>query len=518
MKDSVGRAEGGFIKGAISLSLAALLVKVLGVAYKIPLSHLLDDDGMGFFNTAYTVYTFFFLICSAGVPKAIALLISEGNAGKGNSESSILKNAKRIFLIISLILSAVFAASALPISDFIGSKKSALAMLAIAPSIPFISLAAVYRGYLTGKKRFGTVAVSQLIEAAMKLALGLAFAQLALRLDASKEWIAAAAIFGISVGSIATLAHLKIATYDRKTREISRQKCKFEPLIMRKILKISVPITLSSGVISLVNVIDLTVIMRGLEKQGYTDDLSTMLYGNYTTLAVPMFNFVLSVISSVCISSLPLLSELAARKREADFDKTLSDAAELVAFLALPSTLVFMTLPNEVLTILFDRGSVALGSTLLSLLAPSVALIAFLTVMNTALEARGGYMTPLVSMSIGGAVKLLSSSLLVGQTELAIWGAPLGTAISYIASIFVSVVLYRKSGMRVIKLLRGFILSAICSIVASVPAIALRSACFVGVDAPLQSLLLLMIYALTYLLLSFFCGTLPIKRLKYMAK
>ena len=84
MKHSTSKVENGFLKGAASLSLAALLVKVLGVAYKIPLYHILGDDGMGYFNTAYTVYIFFFLICTAGVPKAITLLVSESVA-KGSS-------------------------------------------------------------------------------------------------------------------------------------------------------------------------------------------------------------------------------------------------------------------------------------------------------------------------------------------------------------------------------------------------------------------------------------------------
>ena len=97
MESKANNPKNQFLKGAASLSLAALMVKILGVAYKIPLSHILGDDGMGYFNTAYTVYTFFFLICTAGVPKAITILVTEKVANSDNSIASLIKTAKRTF-------------------------------------------------------------------------------------------------------------------------------------------------------------------------------------------------------------------------------------------------------------------------------------------------------------------------------------------------------------------------------------------------------------------------------------
>jgi O-antigen/teichoic acid export membrane protein len=93
MRSSASDSKKELLKGAASLSIAALFVKVLGVAYKIPLSHILGDDGMGYFNTAYTVYTFFFLICTAGVPKAITLLATENNSGKNDTCGALIKTA-----------------------------------------------------------------------------------------------------------------------------------------------------------------------------------------------------------------------------------------------------------------------------------------------------------------------------------------------------------------------------------------------------------------------------------------
>ena len=500
-----------FIKGAASLSLAALLVKILGVAYKIPLSHILGDDGMGYFNTAYTVYTFFFLICTAGVPKAITLLVTESTKEKNKSTGSLLKTAKLTFIIISMAIAVLFASLSFSIAGFIGNRRAAFAMIAIAPAIPFIAGASIYRGYLNGYMRFGTVAVSQFIEAALKLALGLAISAIGTHLNLSSEYIAAGAISGITLGSIVTYIHLLIASKRLNKIENIGQNSKFNKALIREIFKISLPITLSSGVMSLVNIIDLSVIIRGLERSGYTENLSTMLYGNYTTLAVPMFNFVLSVISSICISALPLLSELAVSKRETELQNSIIYASKMLSFFAIPATIIFAFFSREVLVILFDRGSVALGSALLTMLSPSVAIIALLMIVNTALEAKGNYIIPLLSMSIGGLAKIIASTILVANTDLAIWGAPIGTFISYVASVSFSLTIYQRRIGRVWELANGFIKSAVCAAIAVVPTIALRNYIDNVNSTLISAFLLLGVYGVLYLLLSILIDNFPLK-------
>ena len=86
------------IKGTFSLTISTLIVKLLGLIYKIPLANILGDEGMGIFNSAYTVYSFFFLLCTAGVPKAIMILVS-GSKAKGEDEESkrIISIAMRLF-------------------------------------------------------------------------------------------------------------------------------------------------------------------------------------------------------------------------------------------------------------------------------------------------------------------------------------------------------------------------------------------------------------------------------------
>ena len=125
----------GVLGGAISLSLATLIVKLLGVFYKIPLAAILGDEGMGYFNSAYTVYAFFYLLCTAGVPKAIMILISEKTAEcRGEEINKIMHIASRAFLLLGVAVCGAFIIFSEPLASFIGNSSSRATMIAAAPT------------------------------------------------------------------------------------------------------------------------------------------------------------------------------------------------------------------------------------------------------------------------------------------------------------------------------------------------------------------------------------------------
>ena len=133
--------ENKIIKGALMLTVSMLIVKLFGLIYKVPLSYILSDEGMGYFNSAYTVYAFFYLLCTAGVPKAVMILVSESKAkGKQSEVGEIVRVATLAFLVIGVIVTLVFMIFAGELSALIGNSKAQFTMLAIAPSIVLISI------------------------------------------------------------------------------------------------------------------------------------------------------------------------------------------------------------------------------------------------------------------------------------------------------------------------------------------------------------------------------------------
>ena len=131
--------SGGIIKGTLILSISTLVVKFLGLIFKIPIASYLGDEGMGYFNSAYTVFSFFYLICTAGVPKAIMIL--EGRNREGGAESiRRIKTALLFFGGFGFLCAVFLALFSAPLADFVGSSASKFTLLAVAPSVIFVAL------------------------------------------------------------------------------------------------------------------------------------------------------------------------------------------------------------------------------------------------------------------------------------------------------------------------------------------------------------------------------------------
>ena len=95
--------------GAALLAMSAMITKLLGVLYKVPLSRILGEVGLGYFNSAYTVYSFFYILCTAGVPKAVAIVICDKKAkGEDAFERDTVLKALGAFSLLGFVLTFIF--------------------------------------------------------------------------------------------------------------------------------------------------------------------------------------------------------------------------------------------------------------------------------------------------------------------------------------------------------------------------------------------------------------------------
>ena len=289
------------------------------------------------------------------------------------------------------------------------------------------------------------VALSQLIEALGKLGLGLAFAYLSAKLGHSLPICAAFSVLGITLGSLFGCLYLYIASKKQNPREKTRQSSTLSRRkIVKRFLSIAIPISLGSSVLSLSSVIDLGIIMRGLRAIGYTEEAGAALFGNYTTLAVPMLNLVSAVLTPITVAALPTLTSLSLRADSEGFRSTLTDIARITAAIATPAALCFLLFPFTILDLLFSPGASVIGAGGLALLAPATLLLPLLTIVNTAHEARGSFKIPVISLIVGAIVKTVAGSVLIGVSEIGILAAPIGTSLSYLVSLIISVTALRQ--------------------------------------------------------------------------
>ena len=238
--------------------------------------------------------------------------------------------------------------------------------------------------------------------------------------------------------------------------------------LVAKISKIALPITFSSSIISISNIIDLGITMRSLEFLGYSESQSSALYGNYTTLAVPMLNMVIAVLTPISVACLPHLVSAYLERNNKEFNKVLSSAISISALIGAPCAMIFFLYPFDILDVLFSSQASIISAELLSALSPAMLIVPMLTVINTALEATGKIRMSVCSLIFGALVKIVLSALLIKNPNIGILGAPIGTTLSYAVSLFLSLIFLKSDGKRSIgcfKVMR----SMLASIFAYVP-------------------------------------------------
>ena len=429
-----------FALGVTALTISVIIVKVIGLVYKIPLLKILGAEGMGYFNAAYELYAFFFVISTAGLPVAVSILISESLAkGKTQVANKIHKTSLVIFLLLGLVGTLVMGFGAGLFSSFLESPRAKLAILAISPTIFFVCVSGAIRGYFQGEQNMQPTAISQVIEAIGKLVLGLLFAFFAKKSGGSIEVCAAYAVLGLTAGALLSMLYLLLAKkLSRFTLPCGSLQSESEStgVIFRRLMLLAIPLTLSSSLSELTRVIDMSMILRRLQSIGYESSIAAATYGCYSTLAVPVYNIPSSLVAGISLSLVPILTATADRdpKRSSEL---ISSSLRMCLFLAFPCSVGMAMFSRPILELLFvgEQGTVAVAAPLLAILALSVCASCLMGITNAVLQAYRKTMLPIFSMLVGTAVKIVSAYMLMGTSTIGIRGAAISTLLCNTVSV-----------------------------------------------------------------------------------
>ena len=427
------------------LTVANLLVKVIGLIYKIPLHQYLGDEGMGYFNSAYRIYTAFYLVSTGGLPIAVSILVSRARAqGNKKEVKAIFKSAVSLFFCIGAIGTLIMVVGAKGFANIMGNGPAYLSILAIAPTLFFICICSAIRGYFQGYQNMLPTAVSEVLEALGKLILGILFAVYALDKGYGLPTVAAFALLGLTLGVFAGTAYIilhrvffKSEAFDAEFVEDPNAKARSVKQIIKALFIIAIPISVSSSVMSIADLIDTVVIQRTLQNLGHTRQWASVLFGNYSTLAVPMYNMPTVLIYPISCSIVPYVSSAIAENNMEKAKEVMTSSLKIASLIAIPSTLGLSVLSKPILSLLFSTPeSVDRAAPLLSVLAIAVFFVGMLSVTNAILQANGHERLPIISMFTGAFVKVAMSFILMNvlgrlASGYEMFGAPLGTVLCY---------------------------------------------------------------------------------------
>lgn len=446
--------------GTAVLLISAVIVKIIGALFKIPLSsaHCLGDEGFGFFSSAYDLFSPLYSLAMAGLPVATARTVSEHiAAGRYRDARLSYRLSRKFFLIAGIIGTAVFAALVIPfvrLTDATG--KTAPALFAVAPAVLFSCVLSAERGYYEGLNNMLPTAVSELTEALCKLILGLGAAFITVRLMGSTVWGAAAAMAGITVGTLFAFLYTRIYAKlkgDGITAEMLENSP--EPQsgadTFKKMILLTLPIALTSLTVNIPPMIDAFTVKSGLEglinsgtdlreiyrsvfENGDMPDLSAfpvLLYG-IRGKAYTVFNLVPAFTSVIGVGAVPAIAAAAARGNTAELKKNINTVLKTAALISLPAACGLIAIGGRITDFLYDtEASAVIGGEMLTVYGLAALFAGFLVPLGGILQAVGRQNAVLLNTAAGTAVKLIVNIIAVSVPKINVMGSALGTVLCF---------------------------------------------------------------------------------------
>lgn len=441
-----------YLHGAAILTIGVVIMKILGFFYKIPLGNILGDEGYSMFMGAYSIYFIFFTLATAGLPVALSRLVAEADAsGRVRQEQKLFRVALATFTVLGLLFASImFFFPRWLAAVYLENPDAAPSVRAMAPAILLVCMVSAYRGYCQGNGNMLPTTVDEVLEVLFKVVAGLVIAVLVLRAKAGKPDAlpmgSAGAIFGVSVGSAVSLLYMvlyKRRHYDvlaspytagvRDPKDVPDDDDTVDSAltIVKNIFSIGVPIALGACIMALLNSVDSKLCMNRLQSAaGFNYQQAKVLYGVYGK-AQTLFNLPAAFITPLTISIVPAISSALARGDRRSAGTVSEDSMRISALVSVPMGVGLAVLAKPIMDTLYP-GSHPAGPGLLGVMGVASFFVCILLMENAILQASGKEKLTMVTLIAGGLVKILINWFLVARREINIYGAPVGTLVSYL--------------------------------------------------------------------------------------
>ena len=484
-----GQKQNTFFGGAAILAVGILVVKLIGMFYKIPLVNIIGEQGTADFNNAYNIYAVLLTISTAGLPVAVSKLVSEANAvGRRNQVRRIFRLSLVLFLILGTLSFLVMFFRADWLAGLMHDSKAAPGIQVLAPAVICVGCLAAFRGYTQGHSNMTPTSVSQIIEALCKLVIGLGLAYWIVRAGQPAHLAAAGAITGVTVGTVVALVYMLLSFGIAQSREprLANDTPDSAGTILGDILRIAIPITLSSSMVGIVTVIDSSLVQGQLQRallenpdcwtlyapfvdiaaleaavetwanavaatpptmallqehvaagnadaialRDCLESVSRTLYGNYSG-ALNIYNLPTSLMVAITASVIPAVSGALAKRDRRGSARISGSALRITALVAFPMGVGLFVMGKPIMRLLFTSLNPDLAGPLLSTLGLATVFVCMMLVCNSVLQAHGFVNLPVFVMVLGGAVKIVTNYNVVAMPKLGIFGVPAGNILCF---------------------------------------------------------------------------------------
>ena len=448
-----------FIQGTLITSIILIIIKILGALYVIPFYKIIGSNGGTLYSYAYNIYNLFLNISTAGIPVAIAMIISEYLAlNMDDAKERAYKIGKKIILILSLVSFLIVFLGADVIAKFIisdvsgGNPVSDIAYVIRAMSfcliiIPFLS---ALRGYLQGHKYVVPTSYSQLIEQVVRIFVVIFGSYLVIKVFKKPVNVGVAvSLLGAFIGGLVAYIYLSIKVKNNKNEfPVSEKKdAVSNKVIVKKILSYCIPLIIISVVDNLYTIVDVKLIIKGLNMVGYSAIESEMMSGIVSTWAPKICTIIVAIAIALTTNIIPHVTSSFIKKDMKEVNRRFNQAISTMLLITIPMALMLLLLSNEGYFIFYGKSNY--GPLILKVSAISHVFFGIWSVINTCLQSMRKFKVVYINSVAGlvsNAILDIPLILLFDKIGLPAYIATIvSTCIGYFISITIALVYLKKN-------------------------------------------------------------------------
>ena len=443
----------GFMQGVITLMFSQVLIKILGLVYTLYLTNRqgFGDKGNGICASGYQIYALLLTISSIGVPSAISKLVSERVAvGDNKGAHRIFKIAFATFAVIGLVGSLLLFFGANVIANqWLQIPDAEMTLVALSPAIFFVTVASVMRGYFNGRQKISVGAKSQTLEQVFKTLLTIIVVEVvAILSNVSTEWMAAGANLATTLATFLGFSYLFLY-YRSERKEVATEikntvNYKYERVstIIKRILLVSIPITLTAIMSSINKNVDSFTVVRNL-RAFMPEDQATALYGILGGKVDTLTSLPLAINVAFATALVPAISAAKAKGDNKTITEKTSFSLLVSMLIGLPCTVGMFIFAQPILNLLFPNAND--GALILQISALTIIFTILDQTINGALQGFGKLIIPTISLATGVFVKFIFNITLIKIPSIGVYGAAWGSVACHLVAFCIVFTMLRKN-------------------------------------------------------------------------
>lgn len=440
-----------FFLSVLILIISQVFIKIFGLVYRLYLTNRegFGDAGNAIYSSGYQIYALLLTLSSVGVPNAISKLVSERVAvGNYKGANRVFKVSFITFSIIGLFGTFLLFQSANFVANVVLQIPEAeLTLVALSPSLFFVSIISVIRGYFNGIEKISITAKSQILEQVFKTLFTIIIVEIVVIINGTNTVLmAAGANLATTFSIILTFLYL-LVFYKRNINNILENKIQIKYKkerilnILKQILYVSIPISFTAILTSLNKNIDSITVIRAL-KTFLTENEAKIQYGILsgkvdTIITLPMsFNVAFATALVPAISSAKAVNDTKTIKNKISFSLLIT------ILIGLPCTIGLFIFSDEIISLLFPNASS--GGELLAISSITVIFVVITQTLNGALQGLGKVSVPMVATAIGLVTKIILNIILIRIPELGINGAAISSIVNNVVVCIIEFIVLKK--------------------------------------------------------------------------